>query len=135
MLISIAWREASETVKPLLSLLAMSNLWLGTSPVLAARQFNFYWPNDHFCAVYRGTINSEKQFSVLINEVKKITIEANKEFHVAVTRHGKILPAYQVDSSTNSTLVEHFYRTSTMGEHVIRVRGTAPETTVTVCIR
>ncbi|WP_227873542.1 hypothetical protein [Aphanothece sacrum] len=104
-------------------------------PTLAATRSNFYFPNQDFCATYKGSVESEKRFALLIQNENQLTIQANKNLTVAVTHQGKLVTPYQINSLSDRIRSEIFYRTTMLGEHIISVKGTTSDAKITLCLR
>ncbi|HAC63820.1 MAG TPA: hypothetical protein DCF68_09845 [Cyanothece sp. UBA12306] len=118
-----------------LTTLALSSVCVGISPSLAAVRPSFYFPAENFCAIYQGSINSAKQFVLLLENEKQLTIQANSNLSISVTRQGKVVPPYQINSPTGKLISEHSYRTAKMGEHIVVVKGSTSEAKITLCLR
>lgn len=118
------------TISTLTLLMAAPSAW-------ALRRFNLYLPAQKFCAVYQGAIESEKQFTLWVDDDRDLTIKIDRELKVAVTVGSNIVPAYQIEPVSDVShpgFSEHSYRTSMTGSHVIFVKGIARDATITFCL-
>ena len=121
--------------KLILTPFILSNLWVTTLPSLAKTHPNVYLPNQDFCAVYQGSINSEHQFVLSVKQENKLTIYANNDLKVAVIRQGKIISPYQKKLSKTSHLSQWFYHTKFQEKHVISVKGHTSHANLRFCLR
>ncbi len=122
-------------MKIALTTLVLSCLGIAATSSLAATRSSWYFPAENFCAVYQGSINSAKQFVLTLENEHQLTIQANSNLSIAVTRQGKVVAPYQVNSPADTPISERSYRTALMGEHIIWVRGSASEAKITLCLR
>ncbi|WP_241392663.1 hypothetical protein [Rippkaea orientalis] len=72
---------------------------------------------------------------MLLEHEKELTIQANSDLSVSVTRQGRIIPPYQINSETDILVSEHSYRPRTMGEHIVLVRGSTSDAKIRLCLR
>ncbi|YAI81881.1 MAG: hypothetical protein ACQJCO_08870 [cyanobacterium endosymbiont of Rhopalodia sterrenbergii] len=64
----------------------------------------------------------------------QLTTQANSYLSISVTRQGKVLPCYQVDSANDTSVSDHYYRTAMMREHTLLVKGNASEAQIILCL-
>lgn len=128
-------KEGGRILKLFLTKIVLSSIFASTTSTLAAIRSIFYFPAEKFCAVYQGNINSAKQFVLLLEHENQLTIQANSDLSIAVTRQGKVIPPYQVNSANDTLVSKHSYRMAMMGEHIIWVKGSASEAKITLCLR
>jgi hypothetical protein len=123
-------------LKAFITTMAISTLWaVNIIPTLAATRSSFYFPNQDFCATYKGSVESEKRFALLIQQENQLTVQANKNLTIAVTHQGKVVTPYQIDSLSDRIRSLISYRTTMLGEHIISVKGTTSDAKITLCLR
>ncbi|MEM8779023.1 MAG: hypothetical protein AAGF26_09150 [Cyanobacteria bacterium P01_G01_bin.49] len=109
-------------------------MWLTTFPVSAVTRSNFYLPDEDFCAVYQGSINSEHQFILSVKQENKLTIQANNDLKVAVIRQGKIITPYQIQASKTPMISQWFYYTKLQQKHIISIKGHTSQAKIRLCL-
>lgn len=108
---------------------------LGTSlPILGATRSNFYLPNEHFCAVYQGSIHREYKFIVSVKQENQLIIQADNNLNIAVIRQGKIITPYQINLAETSPVSQWSYYTKSQEKHIISVKGHRTNTKIRLCL-
>lgn len=121
-------------MKQLLAPLTLAALFLSSTPVLAARRFNFYLTADNSCAIYNDRIDAEKNFTLWLESQRQLIIKANSDLKVAVISQGRLVIPYQVGSVSETELSTHSYRTLVTGNYLITVQGKNQEATISFCL-
>lgn len=121
-------------MRRLLPTLTLSSLLMATPAAFAARPLNLYLPTDRFCAIYKGNIQNEQKFTLWADNNRDLIIKTDRDLKIAVILQGKILPAYQIAPQPSTSVAKYAYRTSITGNHVIFIRGSARDATITFCL-
>lgn len=102
---------------------------------IAAIRPSLYLPNERACAVYQGSIESRRAFSLWADARQKLTVTLDRELTVAVVQQGKIVPAFTVNPHPANDRKEQSFRLINTGTPQVIVRGLARDTTITFCLR
>ena len=121
-------------MRRLLPTLTLSTLLMAAPAAFAARPFNLYLPADRFCAIYKGNIQNEQKFTLWVDNNRDLIIKTDRDLKIAVILQGKVLPAYQINPQPHMSAAQYAYRTSVTGNHVIFIKGSAREATITFCL-
>jgi hypothetical protein len=119
-----------------LSYLGLSvSIFGNPSAAIAALHPSFYFPSDHACAVYQGSIEVQRAFGVWTGANQQLTVTLDRTLTVAVVQQGKIVPAFTVNPNPQNNQQEQIFRLPSTGSPQIIVRGLAQDTTITFCLR